>query len=236
MSTSTSGASTNVRACTRTLVNGLVPPPRHDRLGVAAPRRRRCARPGPCRSSGRARCVGSAPTVETAVIVPTSKWAPSQSPVGASPRGGGRGGVRRPAAESPWAAPPCRRRAARVAGTLDVGRRRHRAAVDRQRLQGVVVAAAGARAEGDDGGDEQEAAVRQDDAVHDRATRARARRAPPPAARTRRPSQPAHRGPSPRTRGGSSSWTPASGGTLTGLPGCRPRSSRGIASRSSRMS
>ena len=46
------------------------------------------------------------------------------------------------------------------------------------------------------------------------------------------PVQSAQRGPSPRTRGGSSSCTPPSGGRLTGLSGCRPRSSRGMASRS----
>ena len=46
------------------------------------------------------------------------------------------------------------------------------------------------------------------------------------------PSQSAHSGVVPRTRGGSSSWTPPSRGRFTGLSGWRPRRSRGIASMS----
>ena len=116
-----------------------------------------------------------------------------------------------------------------VAFAVGAARRR---ALDRQRRQrGVVVTARSTQPT-----PRLRRATRRVDATsaaatHERATSARASTSAAVGGTNPSPDQSAHAG-RPTHRGGSSSCTPPNGGTLTGLSGCRPRSSRGIASRS----
>ena len=176
VSTSTSGASTNVRVCTRTLLNGLVR--HHATIGSARSPPASTVRPvgaGVGQPVELDRRVGAERRDRHRSSRRRSRRRPSPRSARSPPsvrrrRRGCRAGSRQrqPAR--------CRRRRRRrpVAGTVVAGRR---ATVPPAIGSGCSVSSSPPLAHApsaSDGGDEQEAAGRQDDAVHDRATPARA--------------------------------------------------------------